>query len=375
MAALEQLEVSLGSLRAGLVELEVSPSYLMLLDAEPSSDTGRRYQATVTNAADLWPLIDAAAEILGAARRLLHEGGRRPDRQRLAELVFEPWHRVELGSGQAEAVAAPTLLAQIRKRYDSIREAVSDIDERFRSILPRVEAARATLERLAAEADELDVPEPLIGRARALADDLKERLVTDPASVHLADGNNLDLLVAEAAKQVASLRTAHDNLDTDLGATEELLASLRVLRARAEAARTQALAKVSEPDGLVRVPGAAVLDGPDGLAARLDRLFETAAGAGWLQQRGLLDGWLTGARKLEAQLVRAGEANRAPLEARDELRGRLRAYEAKMAATGRAEDLGLVELADRARSVLYSAPTDLGRAETAIGELAARLRA
>ena len=266
------------------------------------------------------------------------------------------------------------MLSEIRRRYDAVRSAVADIDHLWTSILPRVDAARATLDRLQAEVDELDVPEPLVGRARALAEDLAERLVDDPASVHPRDGANLDLQVAEAAKQVATLRTKHDHLDADLNATEELLASLRVLRARAEAARLEATTKVLDPDGLVRVPGEAVLDGRDGLAARLDQLFDDAAGTDWARKRSLLDAWLSSARRLEAQLIRAGETNRTPVEARNELRGRLRAYNAKMAATGRAEDLALVELADRARILLYTAPADLGAAEAAIVDLAARLR-
>jgi chromosome segregation ATPase len=292
----------------------------------------------------------------------------------LRRLLNERWYSVAIGRGQPRTYSANGVLSEIRRRYDAVRSAVADIDHLWVSILPRVDAARATLARLQAEVDELGVPEPLVGRARALAEDLAERLIEDPASVHPQDGANLDLQVAEAAKMVATLRTKHDDLDIDLASTEELLASLRVLRARAEAARREATAKVAGADGLVRVPGEAVLDGPDGLAARLDQLFDDAAGGNWSRKRSLLDSWLDSARRLEAQLIRAGETNRAPVEARDELRGRLRAYNAKMAATGRAEDLALVEVADQARGLLYTAPTDLDAAEAAIADLAARLR-
>lgn len=378
VGALEHYEASLASLRAAMTEVESSPSYLMLADAELGPETARRYGRAAADAAELWTLIDAGSALLGAARdRVIGRAGGRSsgrDDRELRRLLEERWYTVTASDGSTSSYSASGLLTEVRRRYDAVRSAVADIDHLWVSILPRIEAAKATLDRLETEIDDLGVPEPLIGRALALADDLAERLMSDPASVHPQDGANLDGLVADAAKQVATLRTKHDNLDADLGATEELLASLRVLLARAEAARVEALAKIASPDGLVRVPAVTVLDGEDGLGPRLDRLFETAAGVEWPQRRTLLDSWLTSARKLEAQLVRAGTANRAPLEVRDELRGRLQAYGAKMAATGRAEDLALVEVADRARTLLYTAPTDLEAAEAAITELAAGLR-
>ncbi len=375
LGALEHYEGSLASLRAGLVVIESSPSFLMLTDADLAGETARRYGLAARDAANLWELLDAGAALLGAARNhVATQGSTGAAAPELRRLLNEPWYSVAIGRGQPRSFSATGVLSEIRRRYDAIRSAVADIDQLWVSILPRVDAARATLIRLQSEVDELGVPEPLVGRARALAEDLAERLIDDPASVHPQDGANLDLQVSEAAKLVATMRTKHDDLDVDLGSTEELLASLRVLRARAEASGREAASKVADPGGLVRVPGEAVLDGPDGLAARLDQLFDDAAGSNWSRKRNLLDAWLSSARRLEAQLIRAGETNRAPVEARNELRGRLRAYNAKMAATGRAEDLALADVADRARSLLYTAPADLEAAEAAIADLAARLR-
>ena len=381
VGALEHYEAALASLRTAVTEVEASPSYLMLTDADLAGETARRYGAAARQADELWDLLGAASSLLGSARNHLAANGANGEAGReLRRLLEERWYSVTTRSGRGSSggttsYSANGLLTEIRRRYDAVRAAVADIDHLWVSILPRVDAARDTLIRLQAEVDELGVPEPLVGRARALADDLAERLVADPASVHPQDGANLDLQVADAARQVAAMRTGHDNLDADLGSTEALLASLRVLRARAEASRAEAVAKIVDPEHLVRVPGAAVLDGPNGLAAQLDRLFEQAAGDDWSRQRNLLDTWLASAGKLERQLIRATEVNRVPVEARNELRGRLRAYGAKMAAAGRAEDLDLVEVADRARTLLYNAPTDLEAAEAAIADLAARLRA
>ena len=376
-SALDHYESALSALRAAITEVESSPSYLMLTDADLAGETGRRFGQAAREAKELWTLLEAASDQLTAARAHLEtKGAAGSAGTELRRLLEDRWYSItDLPGPAPRSYSVSELLAEIRRRYEAVRAGVSEIDRLWVSVLPRVEAARATLDRLQSEADELGVLEPLIGRTRALAEDLAGRLVSDPASVNPQDGAKLDIEVAAAAKQIALLRTGHDNLDADLNATEELLASLRVLRARAEAARTEAMAKVADPAGLVRVPDAALLDGPDGLAARLDGLFEKAATGAWTQKRALLDSWLTSARKLEIQLVRAGEANRAPIELRNGLRGRLQAYSAKTAATGRAEDLDLVELIDRARGLLYTAPTDLEAAEAAIVDLAARLRA
>jgi len=54
------------------------------------------------------------------------------------------------------------------------------------------------------------------------------------------------------------------------------------------------------------------------------------------------------------------------LSTRDELRGLLRAYQAKAARLGAAEDPGLTERYDRARGLLWTAPCDLAAAADAV---------
>lgn len=371
-AVLERHESALAALRAGLVDLEASPSYLMLVGDEVGPETVSKIGGATDGAAQLWPLINAADSALTHVRDYVRTNGTKGrHRPELVRLLRDRWISYE---GSPDRLAIGEVLQRFRSNYDEIRKWVTQINDLWLALLPRIDAARTTLVRLQAEVDELGVPEPLIGRARALAEDLEQRLVSDPLGVVPGDGPQLDAQVAEAANQVASMRAGHDNLDVDLQATEQLLANLRLLRARAEAGASESQAKVVDPEGLVRVPTAELLDGPNGLAERLDSLFGAGDGATWAQRRTLLDSWLNTARKLERQLLRAEEANRAPLVRRDELRGRLKAYQAKMAAVGRAEDLELATIIDKARSELFTAPTDIDAAATAIDELARRLR-
>ncbi len=368
-------------LRADLGDLEQSPSFLMLAADDPGAMTATRLGASGVESVDLWPLLESAGTALAEIRL---EVDLHPTDEARARVAGPELARPRVG-GPASWPGTHTVaetVVEVRRRLDAVQPLVAEVDELWRSILPRVDAASASLARLRAEMDELGVPEPLIGRAEALAADLRERLVGDPLAVVAADGDRLDALVAEAAGQVARQAAGHESLADDLARAEELLAELRLLRARAVAAGTEARTKVAGDHELVRVPSVAVLDGPGGLAERLDRVLGRpgtgAEGArpalGWNQQRGLLDAWLGQADRLRDQLRRALDANRGPLELRDELRGRLQAYQAKMSAVGRAEDLTLGDVVDQARSTLYTAPTDLDRARDLIDDLARRLR-
>ncbi len=378
--ALERHEKALAGLRAGLVDLEVSPSYLMLTNDSLEGETKRKVGSATERALELWPLLNAVSAALSHVRGYADENGTRGrHRDELVRLLGEAWVEVEFDSGGStttERMGIADILARFRRGYDEVAGWADTINGLWLDLLPRLDSARKTLLRLQAEADALDVPEPLIGRALALVEDLEERLVADPLGVVPGDGPQLDEAVARAAEQVAVLRSGHDSLEADLRSTEQLLASLRVLRARAEAAAAGSRTKVAEVDaeGLVRVPSASILDGPSGLADSLDQLFDNSADTSWNQRRTLLDSWLSTARKLERQLIKAEEANRRPLLQRDELRGRLRAYQAKISAVGKAEDLELTTIVDRARSTLYTSPTDLAEAAAAIDELARRLR-
>ena len=376
---LARFETALAELRAGLIDLEASPSYLMLTDAAIGPITAQKAGPAAREAAARWPLLNGVEGALQEIRKYhTDHGAAAKHGAEIVRLLSQRWIPVEVGSAgpspSSVSFAVGEALDGFRQRFDAIRSWVSQVNALFLDLLPRIDAGRKTLTRLDGEVKALGVPEPLIGRARALAQDLEQRLVADPLAIAAGDGAKLDAEVAAAAAQVATLRSGHDSLEADLGASEELLAALRVLRAKAQAAGSESEAKVVGPQRLVAVPSPAILDGAGGLASRLDEIASRTLASSWDQRRSLLDGWLDTARRLQAQLGRAEAANRAPLDRRDELRGLLRAYQSKVSAVGRAEDLELTAIVDRARTELYTAPTDLDRATTIIEDLARRLR-
>jgi len=263
------------------------------------------------------------------------------------------------------------LLSRMRKLYMPIRDGVAKVDDRLRSVLPRLDSAATTLAQLEADAEALGVVEPELSRARQHMERTRRLSIDDPLALKVGAGSELDRMVSTAAGRLAQIRQGHDQLQSDMASIPGLIAEVRTLRARAAAAWSDAQAKVVGAHGLVRVPNAKAIDGPGGLAERAGAVTDPAVeNPSWQVQREVLDQWLRQARRLHDQLTRAEKSNEAPLMRRDELRGLLAAYRAKMARQGRAEERTLGDLVAEAHNELFTAPTDLVRAEQLVRDLA-----
>ncbi len=75
-----------------------------------------------------------------------------------------------------------------------------------------------------------------------------------------------------------------------------------------------------------------------------------------------LNNWITKAKEYIATEKETWEANKTPLDTRQELRGRLDALTAKALARGLVENATLSELAAQAKQLLYTRPTPLAKA-------------
>lgn len=371
---------------ANLHDLELNTTYQILTTDTLRGVTGERLNRWLTATPSLWEMFNLLSSTLDTARQLRGTGGRiKADvRRQLGEIltgpsiVFDMSHtpfvnRDLLAESSSELrISIETLLGRMRQAYEPIRDGVADVDDVLRVVLPRLDAAAATLARAETDAQTLRVRVPELDVVAARLSDVRTRAMDDPLSIGRSAGDELESLVRSAASKIATMRQSRDELQTDLAATSDLLSEIRDLRARAEASRIKSLETIVAPLGLAMVPSIQAVDGENGLASRLDPILD-ATGA-WQNVRAELDVWLTQARRLRDQLARAEAANRAPLELRGELRGRLTAYRAKMAGTGRAEDMVLSEIADEAHNELYTAPTNVGRAAAIIAELGRQLQ-
>ena len=97
----------------------------------------------------------------------------------------------------------------------------------------------------------------------------------------------------------------------------------------------------------------------DDLRAELDSIASLARAGAWRDARGKLDAWTSRTEALLDQTRQAARANRAPVEARNQFRALLEAYQVKAQRLGVVEDPELEQTFARAHEALYTAPTDL----------------
>jgi hypothetical protein len=227
------------------------------------------------------------------------------------------------------------------------------------------------------------------------AGEVWQRLMPEAASV-ASSVAHLRTLIRSAALDEADRRLGDftSTLATDpLGCDETALAAVRTLLDRADAERTSAgelrealtqrfsdahaladqlaeatrAAAEAERGVVGRFADSAVAPsaGPD-LRPDLAALDALAAAGHWALISPRLADWTRRARERLDALRAAAARNTAMLGSRNELRGRLDAYQAKAGRRGLAEDPAIAPLAERARTLLYTAPCDLDAARSAV---------
>lgn len=375
-----------GRIAANLLELDSHPTYKILAGGGMSGQTKAQIGPLMASAGQLWEWLARLQTVLRDATEIRNDG--RMNAERRAQLtsmltgqqillnVDEKGldERGLLDEKRTELkVTIEHLLARMRETYEPVRDGIAAVDRVWTEVVPRTDAADTTVKRLKVDADRLGIVEPTISVLERRLGEVRTALADDPLSLDGSFAADLDGLVADAARETAKLVRGHDELDGDVAAAETHLAEVRVLRTRAATAHTQSSTKIENPEGLIRAPDAAIIDGPNGLASRLDEL-RSKPGLEWQQKRQLLDSLMAKVVGLREQLANAYRANSAPLTRRDEYRGLLTAYSAKAAATGRAEDAALGDLHDAAYNELYTSPTNLDEANSLVSSYGEALR-
>jgi len=372
---------------ANLQELEQHSVYQLLMTDVLTGATAKALQSVKNADPNLWTLFTLLSSALDTARRVRGTGSRvgQAERSDLTHRLFEQSvlvaaDVVPLGergltgsSSREERVSIEALIDQMSALYEPVRDVVTHAETVLRSVLPRLNSAEATLASLRKECIALGIKSIELDRIDETVQRIRDLSLTDPLSIPADTRHTFDQAIHAASVQIAAARSSHNELASDIAAATDLLDQCRTLIEQASRSRSDSIAKVAQPIGLRQPPGVAAIDGPQGLAARLQPILSSSAP--WQNIRQQLDGWAVGAQRFREQLDRVVAANSHPLEKRDELRGRLTAFRAKMAATGHSEDPVLRDMSAEAHNELFTAPTDLARAERLVGEFGARLAA
>lgn len=348
---------------ANLVELEIDSGRQLLEATTLEGESARRWSSAGDALSELWRQHGLLGDLLERADGL--RGSRHAQELRSLlegpsiELSRSPIPVAErdlLGESEvAERCSPRELLASMSKGYDEVKAVVAEISAAWERFLPQLDRARRLLDEIRGLAEELSQASAL-AEAEARVGRLNAAVTADPLSVSPGD---LDRLLAE-------LRTVRDEL-ADAVALKRGFES-RILDARALLERAQAAihdAQAAHRELVLKISLASpppVPNLPPDAGRELMRITDLAAHRAWPEARRALADWTAASEALLEQARQALASNRAPIETRNQLRALLDAYRVKAQRLGLLEAPELQVTFERARRVLYTAPTDLAQA-------------
>jgi hypothetical protein len=265
------------------------------------------------------------------------------------------------GVQNVECISPNDLLAAMVKAFQAAKDAVVAVDTAWNSLIPALDRTKARIISLRARItghapEELDIAE------RALQD-LRKQALADPLGVSAGLDAQIQPVLARVEATVEARERIQRNIVDGLAAAHAQFDALTQLHRDTMAACTIARIKVTNCGAL---PSPQPDEKLDSLRQWLARLKRKAA-------EGMLDpvavglrNWNLAAQECVSKEGAACAANRAPVDERNELRGRLDALKAKARTYGVAEDDTLVELSQQAEQLLFTRPTPLDQAAAAV---------
>jgi hypothetical protein len=340
-----------------LLELELDHTRELL---EKSALCGATASAWATASAALARAWEAQAVLEGHLERLgtLRGGRSKVGHKQLLELeeALGPRALDAVGDGGGRC-SAEQMLDWSSADAGEARRLVATVAQAWDPVVPRLTSANATLRACADLLDELGAPpEAGLTDARRELARLTDAVAKDPLSVALEPVAALEAAVASVRAGAEHLRDFRADAEGRLDEARDLLADARRAEEDAREAHAVVLDKITRAD----VPEPAAL--PGDLAGELDQAVTLARAGAWREVGDALERWRVRATLARDEARRVAAANRAPIALRDELRGRLSAYQAKAQRLRLLEDPGLAALHARAHRVLFTAPTDLDEA-------------
>jgi len=378
-AAVKAAVAERDAIQANLLELDSSFGKQLLTGAELTGATKRRWDATAATLATLWQVYEAYSAVVDRAAEAVtrHLG----PRELSALTALLTGRSVQLASGPAplagrdladpgrEDLTLATAVARMRGAFTAVTGVVSAAEHVWTEVAGRLDAAAAELARLAPLAATLG-DEALTGNLAAAQGKLarmRDTLNSDPlalwqgdSAVDTSGADRLQERVTAAAARVDEMVRLRDEAHQRIADVTTAATTARSAHDDAAAAWNQTAAKIAP--GALPPPPASLAD----LSARLAGLGTLLAGGRWTRLASELDLLDRELATATAGFMEAERAVVAALARRDELRGLLGAYKAKAARLGGAEDPGLAERYDRARTLLWTAPCDLAAAEAAV---------
>ena len=366
-----------------ILQLQADPTYKLLSASRTSASrlqglTATRVETALAGMpvcheqfAALQSALDHAARLRAAVPRIFGAEAKLGELQHflLGRSVLLPVS-VTPGTGIAGAdhVSLDDLLRAMTSTLSAVRTAVLAVSEAWSELAGKMEEASLQLQHFDAARQQLGGEFAVtLARAAHLLQKIRSRQQDDPLGAVAEFDLQVKPLLARA--QLMQAR-ANQNLQSLERARSRSGALVRlqneILAARAETQR-----KIANCQALPQPI-------PDEQLRSLDRWLERltqhqAAGLLEAVEVGLRN-WMIAADDCASLTQTTLAACRAPVEQRNELRGRLEALKAKARVYGVAEAAPMAALAHQAEKLLYSRPTDVERAAGAVAAYEAMLQ-
>lgn len=350
---------------ANLVELEIDSGRQLLEASALEGQSAAQWGAASAALNELWRRHGLLEGLLEQADQLRR--ARRADQ--LGSLLNGP--SIELSSSDvpladrdllgspraAERCSADQLLASMSAAFDEVKTVVSRIGAAWDVLIPKLDGARRLLQETNRLAEELGEPgrRDVESATQTLAA-LSASVTGDPLAVQAGDIDGLTRALRTIRDDLGGSVDLRRGFETRILLARELLDRLQAAIRDGQAAHEELLAKISVP---AAPPPAEAREDLDGELTQVAALAHQGA---WREARRALEAWTARTDALLEAAERALVANRAPIQARNQFRALLEAYQVKAKRLGVLEDPRLADIFAQAHEVLYSAPTNLALA-------------
>ncbi|GIJ49877.1 hypothetical protein Val02_67630 [Virgisporangium aliadipatigenens] len=351
-----------------MYDLDAHPGLTLCRSPLVAGVTAERWRALEPELPRLWTAFTHLGVLVTRARDLRGPGRPRPAAQaELTALLAKALVGLDDDGVPVPETGTPTLfctvpelLELVQARYRGLTQFLSTVDAEAVAKTERVNALQERILRLRQPITEFGETEAW-RRALALLGDVHAKVAADPLGAEVtADLESVGAVLDAEERRVSGLGAVRDGFPERLGrlhgALDELVEAERRAAAAGRTAREKTLAQ-----GLPEPPARA-----DELRAEITHLDRLAAGQSWERLAAGLD-------RVEREVVAAHDAAlhhttaaQGLLDRREELRGRLRAYEVKAARVGAAEEPAVVEVHTQVRELLSVRPCDLAAATRAL---------
>jgi hypothetical protein len=257
---------------------------------------------------------------------------------------------------QTAAVSPSELVERIQRGIADVRAAIAEFDQAAATFGPRLSAVEELSAEIQGLAEDLGEPAAALESERRQVARRLAMFRRDPLAVDEAEVAALEASLERSKTDLLRLQELRRGIEHRLAAARCALEDLRLRRREAEEARDAAARKIAGA-------GHSAIPEVEGLSSEIESFAVLADAGAWRQLDDAMQQWQRSADHAAGDLARVIDQNRGPILVRNELRGRLAAYRVKAGRLDLLEDAGFVAAAERAHEALYTAPTDLAKAE------------